>query len=507
MIAVDILTMKNLEKAATDDYGIPSIILMENAACGFVLALEKETGSLKGKNICVVCGRGNNGGDGYAIARLMHLKDANVDIFPLCDVSTLSGDAKTNMERAKKMGIPFIDSFKYNYDIVIDAIFGTGFHGEVEGSAKYAIEYMNESGSYIASVDVPSGVIADIGQVCKTYVNANLLVTFGYAKIGLFLYPARSSYKKLIVSPISIPKKSAYSYDIITKDSFSLLPERKGNSHKGTFGKALAFVGSSGMAGAAILAGSAILKSGTGMVTVATAENIISTLAHRFPSVMTLPLHQDNGEFPDTTAKLLLEKSKDSDAVLIGCGLGKSSSTCQAVIELINFLEKPLVIDADALNILSKNIDILNRLNKNIILTPHIAEFSRLSGVEISKIKENPILHASDFAKKYNVTLILKDAVTVVADALGKVSVCPASNSGMATAGSGDVLAGIVTGFLSQGLSPFCAATAGVYAHSAAGNIARELLGERGMTSEDILNCVPKALMSPCDISPDIKEL
>lgn len=504
MIAVSVEKMRELEAYAIKQLNIPSILLMENAACGFVQALREHLGNISSKKILVVCGKGNNGGDGYAIARLLHFSGANVSIYSICDTNTLAGDAKTNCEIVKSMSIPFVDAFE-NYDIIVDAIFGTGFHGDVLDEVRLIIDYINRSNSFVASVDIPSGLSAENGQG-KTFVTADLCVTFGYAKTGLFLYPARSAYKNLVIAPIPIPEVCDNCY-VITEDTFSEIPERHKNSHKGTFGKAMAFVGSQGMAGAAILSGSAILKSGAGMVTVATADTIIPSLAHHFPSVMTYPVPTKDGKLCPDAAELILKKAKEMNAFLIGCGLGQSETTKKTVETLICNLEIPMVIDADGLNILSQSIDLLKQRKTDIILTPHIAEFSRLSGLSISQIKENPIDASKQFARTHGVTVILKDAVTVIFSPDGKTAICPAENSGMATAGCGDVLAGVVTSLLSQGMTPFDAARLGVYIHSAAGRISANDLGEYGMTSEDVLNNVPRAFMSKTDITPYIKEL
>lgn len=504
MIAISVEKMRESEKHAIENLNIPSILLMEDAAYGFVSALKAETGKLNRKRVCVVCGKGNNGGDGYAVARLLHLSGAKVCILPVCDTNTLSGDAKTNCEIAKNMGISFVTELP-ECDIIVDAIFGTGFHGTVSSDIEKVINDINKSKSYVASVDIMSGISADNGQG-QIFVNADLCVSFGYAKQGTFLYPAKSACKKLITVPISIPECS-YGCEIITKKAFDEIPERQPNSHKGTFGKALAFVGSYGMAGAAILSGSAILKSGAGMATVATSDTLIPTLAHQFPSVMTHPIPTINGELCHDAAELILKKSQGMNALLLGCGLGMSDSAKNTVISVLKNIKIPTVIDADGLNILAQNLDILKEKNADFMLTPHILEFSRLSGYEVSEIKKNPLELAKDFSKKYGITLILKDSVTVIADKDGKIAICPAENSGLATAGSGDVLAGIATSLLSQSIAPFAAAKLAVYIHSAAGRLAADSLGEYGMTSSDILEHVPSAYVKPCDITPFIKEL
>lgn len=496
MVAISTNEMKRLEEKAINEYGIPSIVLMENAATGFVSALKNEYGCLKSKKILVVCGKGNNAGDGFAIARLLHFDGCEVSVLPLFDIDTLTPDAKVNANAVKNIGVPFIKDINTEYDIIIDGIFGTGFHGEVTSPVRETIEKINESKSYIASVDVPSGVELCDGAKNKLYVNSDLCVTFGYAKFHQFTGINSNSFEKLVVVPISIPAPESFA-KIITEDTFNLIPERTPDSHKGTFGKVMAIVGSSGMAGAAILSGGAVLKSGAGMLTIATADEIIPTIIHEFPSAMTHPL--------PNKCDTLIEKAKGMDAVLIGCGLGTNDDTKKYITEFIKKCDIPMVIDADGLNILSENIDIIK--GKNAILTPHIVEFSRLSGIAPSEIKENPVKVLNDFCEHYSVTVILKDSVTLISHKGESVAVCHAPNSGMATAGSGDVLAGVVTSLTAQGLSSFDAACCGVYIHSAAGKLAKEVYSEAGMTSSDILSFVPKAHIASCDIAPHIKEL
>ena len=492
MLLIEREEMTNLEQKSINEYKIPSIILMENAAMGFVNALISEYGEINSKKISTICGKGNNAGDGYAIARLLKFLGSDVCIFPLFDAEILSDDAKLNADITKKMDISFINELNDEYDIIIDAIFGTGFRGTVDSPVKEIIEKINSSKAYIASVDIPSGVSLS-GDTGDCFVKCDLCVSFGYAKFGQLTGSAQSSFKKLIVAPISIPEPNKY-YRLIDQSTFSLLPKREPLSHKGTFGKVLAYTGSYGMAGAAVLSGSAVLKSGAGMLTIACPDDIVPTIVHEFPSAMTLPVNENTD---------IAQKAQTMDALLIGCGLGTSPLATKNLNKLAE-LNLPTVIDADGLNILSENVDIIK--NKNVILTPHVAEFSRLSGVAVSDIKQNPVKHLREFCARTGVCVILKDAVTLVCHS-ENLALCHAPNSGMATAGSGDVLAGIVTSMLAQGLSLFDAAYCGVYVHSASGKLAKETLGEAGMTSSDILNFVPKAMMSPTDITPHIKEL
>ncbi len=505
MKLVDVKTMRELERIAIENYGVPSLLLMENAATGAVLALIAEIGKVENKNIHVFCGGGNNGGDGFAISRMLHNQNANVKITLLSDKNKVKGDAKTNLEICEKMGIPFVlpEECK-DADIIVDAIFGTGFQGETKGDVKNCIDLINESGAYVLSVDIPSGVSADTGHASASSVCADLCVTFSAVKTGHLLFPGKNYYKKLVKTDISVPveviNETNSGYDVIDKFSKKLLPKRQSNSHKGSFGKAYALVGSKGMSGAAILSSSAVLKSGAGVLITAVPTGIYEIVAKHIPSSMVFPL----GENPYSE---ICEKLKTCDVLLAGCGLGTEDKTRDLIFSLITTFDKTIVLDADALNTISQNPDILFEKKGEIIITPHIAEFSRLSGLSVVSIKENPVDAARDFSQKYGVTVVLKDAASVVAEKSGHVHISSCSNSGMATAGSGDVLAGIITGLVAQGASPESASVCAVYLHLAAGEIAKCEKSEYGMTSEDILNAVPKAFKKEIDISPCIKEL
>lgn len=511
MKLVTVAQMRELERIAMEEYHIPSLLLMEHAAAGFVSVLEAEKGSLSEKRIHVFCGQGNNGGDGFAIARMLKNKGADVSITLLCEEDRVKGDANVNLTIARSMEIPFVSAeVCTSCDMIIDAIFGTGFHGETKGEAKRAIDLMNASKAYIASVDIPSGVSADSGEASASSVMADLCVTFAAVKPGHLLFPGRGHLKKLIKTDISVPRSVINGflsgYDIIDKSAAQFIPVRAANSHKGSFGKALAFVGSKGMSGAAVLSASAILKSGAGMATAAVPESVLPIVASQLTAVMTYALPCENGALTEDAASLLLEKLETQDVLLLGCGIGTSEAAKRAVHHLILHSTKPMVLDADGLNAISDCPDILKQAKAEIVLTPHIMEFSRISGCSVSEIKDSPMETARTFAKTYGVTLVLKDAVTVVAGKTGQIYVSAGSNSGMATAGSGDVLSGIITGLMAQGADPEKAAVAGVYIHLAAGDLARKKKGEYGMTAEDILSAVPEAFMEEIDISPQIKE-
>jgi len=512
MRAITATEMRNSEKIAIEKFGIPSLLLMENAASGFVSALETETGSVSNKNIHIFCGKGNNGGDGFAIARLLSLRGANVFLTPLFDENALKGDALLNFNLLGEFDIPFvsIDEPKKT-DIIIDAIFGTGFSGEVTGDAYFAAEYINKSGAFVVSVDVPSGVNADTGFCAKGAVISDLCVTFGEIKSGLLFFPAKNYYKKLVLTKISVPEKAINSesagYIVINENLKDLLPERNSDSHKGSFGKVLAYVGSKGFSGAAVLSLSSAIKSGCGMVHAVVCEDILDTVSSKVISATFTAVPAKDTEPSKSVSKVILDCLDGRDCILIGCGIGRSKNATDAVLNIIKKCEKPMVIDADGLFAISVSPDVLLSKKAPIVLTPHLAEFSRLSGLSVSQIKEDPIRAAKSFSERYGVSLVLKDAVSVISDENGKIYINTCANSGLATAGSGDVLAGIIASLIAQGVNVKDAAALGSYFHSAAGLLAKDALGEHSLTAEDLVAYLPFAFTENVNILPDIKEL
>lgn len=505
MKLVTVAQMRELERIAIEEYGVLSLLLMENAAQGFVSALASEYSDFTAKKVHVFCGKGNNGGDGFAIARMLKNRGASVCITLLCEESEITNDAKTNFDIVKHMGIPFVpSSLCVEADVIVDAIFGTGFRGETEGIVKTAIAKINESNGVVAAVDIPSGVSADTGHASETAVYADLCVTFAALKPGHILFPGKEHSKKLVQTDISIPQTVindfVSGYAIIDASAFDRIPARQTNSHKGSFGKAIAYVGSRGMSGAACLSTTAILKSGAGMATAAIPGDISDIVASKLTAAMTCPLPERH------TAEALLGAAEPLDVLLMGCGIGRTKNACRTVKRMLKTFAKPMVLDADAIYAVCECPHVLKDAKGEVILTPHIGEFSTLSGLSVAEIKANPLEVARTFSQEYNVTLVLKDAVTVVATKEGKLYVSAGSNSGMATAGSGDVLAGIITGLLAQGATCETAAVCGVYLHLAAGELARQEKGEYGMTAEDLLHHLPYAFLKEMDIAGYIKE-
>ncbi len=487
--------MTELEQIAIQSYGIDGLLLMENAARSFCDVLESEWGNLKNKSIAVFCGKGNNGGDGFAISRHLINRGALVTVVMDFDPTDLKPDARKNFDIISCMAIPVVtlpEIGKKQFDIVVDALLGTGFHGAATGKLATMIDAVNACGAKVAAVDIPSGADCSDGAVGGPCVRADLTVTFALPKPGHFLYPAKEFCGKVVTTDISIPKKVVEAFPVATytldSSLAASLPVRSENAHKGSFGKVLVFAGSAGMSGAAIMTTTAVLKTGAGMVTAAVPEALCELFASQFPEAMTLALPAEN------TAAFILEKLSTQNVFLAGCGLGLSEETQNTLRLLALGCEKPMVIDADGINALSGHIHLIKNKTVPTVLTPHPLEFSRISGLSVDYIQQNRLKTARDFASEFGVILVLKGADTVVAHPAGNAYISPQSNSGLAKAGSGDVLAGIIAALIAQGATPGDGANLGVHLHSRAGMIARQKLGAYSMTASDVLAALPEAI-------------
>ncbi len=493
--------MRDLEQLAIKEYGIDSLLLMENAARSFCDMLEKEWGNLCHKSIGIFCGKGNNGGDGFAISRHLHNRGAHVCVVAGFSPEDLKGDAKKNFDIITRMGLsvlPLSGLQNPRFDIIVDALLGTGLSGEPKPEMKALIDFMNASDARIAAVDMPSGADASFGKVYGACVNAHLTVTFATAKPGQYLYPAKEYCGKVVVTDISVPRHLTMDfpspYRLMDAGLRHHLPHRSENSHKGSFGKVLMFAGSVGMSGAAVMAAGAAMKSGAGMVTVAAPKTVTELVSSHLAEAISLPLPVEGDILSKNALPLLEEKLKNQDVLLAGCGIGTADITKKTLLALVKSCQKPMVIDADGINALKEHIDVIKGRAIPPVLTPHPLEFSRITGYTVEKIQENRLELCAEFAKNYGCVLVLKGADTVVGHPDGSVSICPQSNSGLAKAGSGDVLAGIISALLAQGLTPEFAADLGVYLHSRAGILARKSLGTYGMTASDVIAALPCAI-------------
>lgn len=500
--------MKLLDHGTIHNMHVPSLVLMERAALATAEEirkyLEKKNGSanLKKERILTVCGSGNNGGDGIAIARLLHLAGIRSEIYLAGNPDKMTEETRHQWDIAMSYQVPVMNNPVWDeYTVIVDGIFGVGLSREITGNYKEIIDHMNEAPAYKAAVDIPSGIHGDTGAVLGTAFEADLTVTFAYKKRGLCLYPGRAYAGRIVVADIGIYDRDRDGSELaskaawhIEKSDMKTLPARKPWGNKGTFGKVLLVAGSKGMCGAACLSASAALHGGAGMVKIQTVEE------NRIPLQSLLPEAMLTSEFDEEANRKNLNWC---DVLVIGPGLGTEGSGKE---RMLWFLEngakagKPVILDADGLNILAMHPQWMKFLGEQTILTPHMGEMSRLCGLDVSELKEDPVARAYQYAEKSGGVLVLKDACTVVTDQNEKLYLNLSGNSGMATAGSGDVLSGIIAAVLCMYLSceeerelSYKAAMA-VYIHGLCGDIAREKKGSHGMTAKDMIEALPEVL-------------
>ncbi len=490
--------MREIDRKAGEIGGVPSIVLMENAGIACVEKLKRL--GLEGKRVAVFCGKGNNGGDGFVIARHLLNTGTETEIFLTCG-RDFKGDALINYNILKNMNAPIYEisaeeDLKYkilSFDIVVDAIFGTGISGEISGAAKNAIEGINSYAEAVLSADIPSGVNADDGSIAGVAVKADYTVTFGAYKKGMLLFTGADYCGKIEVAGISIPE---YIYDdintnIIDEKSVSdLMPKRADNSHKGSYGKLLIIGGSAGMTGAAAMAAEAALKCGAGLVSVAVPKSLNEVLEVKLTEAMTIPAEDKNGAFTADAAEVLIQSAKNADAVVFGPGIGRGADIKIILEALLEKTDMPIIIDADGLYALAQNTELLKKHGKRLILTPHEGEFARLSGKSLQEIQKNRFELSTEFCKEFNTTLVLKGAKTIVTAPDLKQYTNIAGNNGMATAGSGDVLAGMIGAFSARVKNTDASAVLGVHFHSMAGDAAADTVGKNSLTATDIISSI-----------------
>jgi NAD(P)H-hydrate epimerase len=502
--------IREIDLATSAKYGVPSLSLMENAGdavAGFVLQR-----SLGDHPIGVICGRGNNGGDGFVAARKLYDAGRKISLLLLADPKELKGDAAQMFKRLPVRAVIAKNESELDKPaaravlaspILIDAMLGTGFRPPVSGIYAAAIKRINSLfAKVIYAVDLPSGAVADdLGRQPNLELMVGAIVTFTAPKLAHVFAPW--SFVETVVADIGTPAeavKSKLNIEVITpRDLFRLLMPRPQDSNKGNFGHALIVAGSVGKSGAAALAGMGALRAGAGLVTVATAASALASVAGFTPELMTFPLPEtSSGAISRRALKALLTLSEGKSVIAAGPGLGQASETVHFIHDLI---KKPLVkktqpalvLDADALNAFAGRSHLLDGRKRTLILTPHPGEMARLTGLSVAEVQKDRIKVARDFARRHHLFLVLKGQRTLVAEPDGKVWVNMTGNPGMATAGTGDVLTGIVAGLLAQNPDdPAIAAIGGVYLHGLAGDIAA-LKKFRGMIASDLLAALPEA--------------
>ena len=511
MIAIKLVSgaqMGQIDRYAIEELGIAGVVLMEQAGRRVTEEILAAAPDLE--RVVVLAGTGNNGGDGFVISRLLIEHGIEVQTFLVGTTADITGDAEVNLNILEKLGhqvgeittaaeVETLKSKLQQADMIVDALLGTGIKGQLRGLFPNLIDIVNEVETAVTAVDIPSGVEADSGVVREMAVQAQQTVTFALPKLGLLLYPGHKFVGQLKIVDIGIPQQAIAEQEIktnlITADlAVRLLPLRDDNSHKGSYGKLLLVTGSTGMTGAAVLAARASLKMGAGLVTVGVPSSLNSILENKLIEAMTYPLSETADGTLDIGA---LEEIKtlisSRDVLAIGPGLSTKVEAAKVVNDLLANIAKPMVIDADGINNLD-DLNVLKNRTNPTILTPHPGEMSRLIDKSIEEIEANRIQVARDFASEYGVVLVLKGSRTVVAAPGGAVYLNYSGNSALATGGSGDVLTGLITSLVGQGLTPADASVLAVYLHGLAAEIGSAELTKYSLVPSDVINYLPQAI-------------
>jgi len=478
--------MRGLDNAAIHTFHVPSLELMENAGRRTVEVMLDRYGDPLGKTVTIFVGPGNNGGDGLVIARLLAARLARPVVFLLVSAGKLKGDSAENYTRLLEFPCKIIEVADEQdlHDAagiiadswtVVDSIFGTGLTRQVSGTYGAAIRIINEARCPVVSVDIPSGLNSDNGETLGVCVQADITVSFGQAKIGQVVHPGRECTGFLEVVDIGIPEKAVSEADLylelLEKTVGRWIPARVPTSHKGSYGHLLIVAGSLGKTGAALLCGSGGLRSGAGLVTLCIPYELNTIIESGLWEAMTVPLQSPVQGILSIADYHVIEKTlQGKQALVVGPGIGTSAETSELMEKLYCEIEAPMLVDADGLNILAADTAPLKKAPAQRILTPHPGEMARLTGLTTSAIQENRLEVTREFATKHNVYVVLKGADTLVCDPVGNMAINPTGNAGMASGGMGDVLAGLIGGFLAQGLSPWQSCCLGVYSHGLAGD-------------------------------------
>ena len=482
--------MKNIEDYAINTLGISSIILMENAARSVTQQCTEY------KNITIFAGKGNNGGDGLAVARQLVALDHSVTVIFIGDTFKATPDCSLNLNILKKMDVPIIYYTDQDLiplisssDLIIDAIIGTGLIDNLREPIFNIVNTINTYSKYTIAIDCPTGINSDTGAICGNAVYAHKTITFHAPKIGLMLYPAYERIGELIISDISIPHNTDTGYNLLTpKEAKILLPVRPQYANKGTFGKSYIFAGCEHMTGACVISATSAYRVGSGLVNGCVVKSVADVLHNLLPEAVTTILPDINGYLCSDSFDVISPQLSKANAIALGSGIGVTNDTKEFVGKLLTAVSCPIVIDADGLNCIADNIDLLKEVNSDVIITPHLGEMSRLTNLTVSYISSNLIDTAKHFAHEYNVTVVLKDTHTIIANPDGEIYINTAGNSSMSKGGTGDCLTGIITGLISQGLSPYYSAVLGTYVNGLTGELASDKLSKYSVFASDILN-------------------
>ena len=500
--------IRNIDRRAIRQFGIPGPVLMENAAAAIMAGMERFFDGLEGVKVGILCGKGNNGGDGLALARRLRIRGVPVRVALLASPAALKGEAKLNLAILRKTDVEVLanagartlaDVIAWS-DVVVDAMLGVGLVSPLKGTYALAAELMNASGRPVVAVDIPTGIHADTGAVMGSAVRADLTVTMALPKRGLFLHPGASYAGQVHVADIGIPvevvERENINVSLLDAAAVAgLMGSRPADSHKGSYGHLLIVAGSPGKAGAAAMAARGSLRSGVGLVTVAAPAGIVPVIQQQVLEAMCLHAAESiDGTIGVGSETELARVAAGMSACAIGPGLTTHRETVQVVKDLVRRVDVPTVIDADGVNALAGAADMLKKARAPLVLTPHPGEMARLAGLASADVQNDRIGVAGAFAAKYGVTVVLKGAGTVIAAPGGEVFVNTTGNAGMATAGTGDVLTGVIGSLLAQGFGPTWSACLGVYLHGLAGDLAAAEKGEAGLIAGDVIEKLPEAI-------------
>ena len=502
--------MQALDRLAVDTYGIPGVVLMENAGAQVARILWQAFPRLQTQRVAIFCGRGNNGGDGFVIARYLSNAGVAVTVFLIGVPEGLHGDARTHFDIMRRAGVNSqsvttpeslgeVTTQLGEYDILIDALLGTGLKAEVHGLYGQTIAVLNASRRPIVAVDIPSGLSADTGVVLGEHVRADLTITIALPKRGLLLYPAAAHVGRLVVVDIGFPaairEHASVRCHLVKPVSIAAhLTERPADTHKGSYGHLLVVAGSLGKTGAGVLACLAALRSGAGLVSFGLPGSLNAAMEARLTETMTIPLPEvEPGVLGAAAAADIVQWLEGKSCLILGPGLGTHRETVQCVHEVLRHTRLPVVLDADGLNAVSMASLSSDEIDAPLVLTPHPGELARLRGTTTASVQADRLRAAGETARACHAVVVLKGAHTIIAEPDGTLHVNLTGNPGMATAGSGDVLSGVIGAFLGQGYAPSLAAQMGVYLHGLSGDLAAAALGTRSLIARDLIEQLPRA--------------
>lgn len=504
--------MRDADRRTIDEVGIPSLVLMENAGRQVVAAMEAMFEDLSEYQVAVLCGRGSNGGDGFVVARTLHQRGIDASVFVIGSISDIRGDARINVEILGRLGLSVVEvadeqAWELHFseiaqcDLIVDAIFGTGLKAPLAGLFETIIADLNGAGIPIVAIDLPTGLSADTPDLVGDCIDAAMCVTLAALKLPLVLPPGEARAGDVVIADIGIPAEviegiEGPRIELLTREQVRALVEpRAPDTHKGDFGHVLVVAGSRGKTGAAHLAAMGALRSGAGLVTIATPRSCQDVVAALAPEYMTEGLEETtDGALHSDAIRRALEL--EQDVVAVGPGLGVSESTVAFVRALVERGGSPIVLDADALNAFADDPRRLaGREGRDVVITPHPGEMARLLRISTQQVQANRIDAARSFAARHHLYVVLKGHRTIVATPEERIFINPTGNAGMATGGTGDVLTGMIAAWLGQLLDAEAACKLAVYLHGLAGDLAEADEGEVAMTATDVVMHLGDALL------------